>query len=171
MMPVRQNSTYYGDMITNRISNIYKNTRKFGLPYIFLKSFGAIGFNTGHRLRKLTEKYYASLSHTGCEKELVEDFTKQLGYIPDLENPQTFDEKLQWLKLYDSTPLKTRLADKYLVRDWVKDKIGEKYLIPLLGVWDSFDEIDFDKLPEEYVLQCNHGCGMLAIVRKYPAPP
>ena len=58
----------------------------------------------------------------------------------DLENPQTFNEKMQWLKLYDSTPIKTKLADKYLVREWVKDKIGEEYLIPLLGVYDSFDD-------------------------------
>lgn len=69
------------------------------------------------------------------------------------------------MKLYDSTPLKTRLADKYLVRDWVKEKIGEEYLIPLLGVWDSFDEIDFDKLPDQFVLKANHGCGWNIIVR------
>ena len=83
----------------------------------------------------------------------------------DLENPKTFNEKIQWLKLYDSTPLKTRLADKYLVRDWVKEKIGEEYLIPLLGVWDKFDDIDFDKLPDRFVLKCNHGCAYNIIVK------
>lgn len=82
----------------------------------------------------------------------------------NLENPQTFNEKIQWLKLYDSTPLKTRLADKYLVRDWVKEKIGEEYLIPLLGVWEKFDDIDFDKLPDKFVLKANHGCGWNIIV-------
>ena len=91
-------------------------------------------------------------------------YKKTTGETLNLENPQRFNEKIQWLKLYDSTPLKTRLADKYLVRDWVKEKIGEEYLIPLLGVWDNFDEIDFDKLPNQFVLKCNHGCGYNIIV-------
>lgn len=83
----------------------------------------------------------------------------------DLKNPRTFNEKIQWMKLYDSTPIKTRLADKYLVRDWVKKKIGEQYLVPLLGVWDGYDEIDFDSLPQKFVLKCNHGSGMNYIVK------
>ena len=82
-----------------------------------------------------------------------------------LENPQTFNEKIQWLKLYDSTPLKTRLTDKYAVRSWIKEKIGEKYLIPLLGVYNSFDEIDFNKLPNQFVIKCNHGSGWNIIVK------
>lgn len=81
------------------------------------------------------------------------------------ENPKTFTEKIQWMKLYDSTPIKTRLADKYLVRQWVAEKIGAEYLIPLLGVWDNFDDIDFDLLPNQFVLKCNHGSGMNIIVR------
>lgn len=83
----------------------------------------------------------------------------------NLSNPQTFNEKIQWIKLFDATPIKTRLADKYLVRDWVKEKIGEKYLIPLLGVYDKFEEIDFDKLPEKFVIKCNHGCAYNIIVK------
>ena len=82
-----------------------------------------------------------------------------------IDNPQTFNEKIQWLKLYDSTPIKTRLADKYLVRDWVKEKIGEEYLIPLLGVYDDFEEIDFDKLPNQFVIKCNHGSGYNIVVK------
>lgn len=87
------------------------------------------------------------------------------GETLNLDNPKTFNEKIQWLKLYDSTPLKTRLADKYAVRDWVKEKIGEQYLLPLLGVWDRFEDIDFDKLPQKFVLKCNHGSGYNIIVR------
>jgi hypothetical protein len=68
-------------------------------------------------------------------------------------------------KLYDSTPIKTKLTDKYLVRDWVKERIGEKYLIPLIGVWDKFDDIDFDRLPDKFVLKFNHGCGWNIIVK------
>lgn len=99
------------------------------------------------------------------EKELCKWYMRATGKTLDLTNPQTYNEKIQWLKLYDSTPLKTRLADKYLVRDYVKEKIGEEYLIPLLGVWDSFDEIDFDTLPNSFVLKANHGSGWNIIVK------
>ena len=92
-------------------------------------------------------------------------YKRSTGKDLDLDNPRSFNEKIQWMKLYDSTPIKTRLADKYLVREWVTEKIGEEYLIPLLGVWDSFDEIDFDKLPQQFVLKCNHGSGANIIVK------
>lgn len=91
-------------------------------------------------------------------------YKKRTGKKLNLENPVTFNEKIQWSKLYDVTPLKTQLADKYLVREWVKEKIGEEYLIPLLGVWDKFDDIDFDKLPDQFVLKANHGSGWNIIV-------
>ena len=109
--------------------------------------------------------YYAQLSPQAYASELQEWFWDVMGKKLDLDNPRTYNEKIQWLKLYDSTPLKTRLADKYLVRDWVKEKIGEEYLVPLLGVWDSFDEIDFDALPQSFVLKANHGCGWNLIVK------
>ena len=97
--------------------------------------------------------------------KLLEAFYEYYTFTPlDLKDPQTFNEKIQWMKLYDSTPKKTLLADKYLMRDWIKEKIGEEYLIPLLGVWDSFDEIDFDALPNQFVLKANHGSGMNIIV-------
>ena len=92
-------------------------------------------------------------------------YRRATGQYLNLDNPRTFNEKIQWLKLYDSTPLKTRLADKYLVRDWVKEKIGEQYLIPLLGVYDKFEDIDFDKLPNQFVIKCNHGCAYNIIVK------
>ena len=77
-----------------------------------------------------------------------------------LENPQTFNEKLQWLKLHDRRPEYTVMADKYLVRDYIAEKLGSEYLIPLLGVWDDPEEIDFDSLPDQFVLKCNHNSGM-----------
>ena len=82
-----------------------------------------------------------------------------------LANPKTYNEKLQWLKLYNAVPIKTLLADKYLVREWVKDRIGEEYLVPLLGVYDKFDDIDFDALPNQFVMKCNHGSGWNIIVQ------
>ena len=110
-------------------------------------------------------EYYKKLEHLEYRKALEEWFERRTGEKLNLDNPQTFNEKIQWLKLYESTPLKTKLADKYAVREWVQEKIGEKHLIPLLGVWDSFDEINFDTLPEKFVLKCTHGCGMNLIVK------
>lgn len=69
------------------------------------------------------------------------------------------------MKLYDTTILKTKLTDKYLVREWVQEKIGQKYLIPLIGVFDSLDEIDINKLPEKFVMKTNHGSGCNMIVK------
>lgn len=124
--------------------------------------------NQQNKINNLTKQLNYKLSkYMSPEKypEFLKDwYFEKTGETLNLENPQTFNEKIQWLKLYDSTPLKTRLADKYLVRDWVKEKIGEEYLIPLLGVWDNFDEIDFNTLPDKFVLKCNHGCGYNIIV-------
>lgn len=81
----------------------------------------------------------------------------------DLEHPVTFNEKLQWLKLYDRDPLYMTLVDKYEVKKYVADIIGEEYIIKTLGVWDSFDGIDFDKLPNQFVLKGTHDCGSVII--------
>lgn len=83
----------------------------------------------------------------------------------NLENPQTFNEKLQWLKLYDRKPEYTTMVDKYEVKQYVADKIGEQYIIPTLGVWDAFEEIDFENLPNQFVLKCTHDSGGIAICR------
>ena len=99
------------------------------------------------------------------EKEIVVTYKNVCHSNLNIKDPQNYNEKIQWLKLYDSTPIKTRLADKYLVRDWIKEKIGEEYLIPLLGVYDRFEEINFDKLPKQFVIKCNHGCGYNIIVK------
>ena len=77
----------------------------------------------------------------------------------DLKAPQTFNQKLQWLKLYNRKPEYTRMVDKYEAKKYVADIIGEEYIIPTYGVWDSFDEIDFSKLPDRFVLKCTHGSG------------
>lgn len=94
------------------------------------------------------------------EEYLKRFFLAYMGHPLDLENPRTFNEKLQWLKLYNRCPEYTMMVDKYLVRQYVADKIGEKYLIPLLGVWNDPNEIDFDALPAQFVLKCNHNSGL-----------
>jgi hypothetical protein len=79
--------------------------------------------------------------------------------------PQTFNEKLQWLKLYDRKPEYVQMVDKYEVRSYVADKIGKEHLISLLGVWDRFEDIDFDGLPDQFVLKCTHNSGGIIICR------
>ena len=102
-------------------------------------------------------------------QEYAEELKKWYWYVTgkelDLENPRTYNEKIQWIKLYGTTPLMTMLSDKWAVREWVSNRIGEKYLIPILGVWERFDEIPFDELPNEFVLKCTHGSGWNMIVR------
>ena len=81
------------------------------------------------------------------------------GYPLDLKNPRTFNEKIQWLKLYDHNPLYTTLVDKYAVKEWVANRIGREYIIPTLAVYDTVDEINLDELPDRFVLKCTHDSG------------
>lgn len=92
-------------------------------------------------------------------------FKKLMGCSLNLRNPQTFNEKLQWLKLYNRDPLYTTLVDKYAVKQYIADKIGEQYIIPTLGVWNKFEDIDFDELPNQFVLKCTHDSGGLTICK------
>lgn len=78
----------------------------------------------------------------------------------NIDSPRTFSEKLQWLKLYDRRKEYTMMVDKYKVRDYITQKLGKEYLIPLLGVWNNPEEIDFDMLPNQFVLKCNHNSGL-----------
>ena len=88
-----------------------------------------------------------------------------IGKKLNLDNPKTFNEKLQWLKLYNRKPEYTKMVDKYEVRKYISEKIGDEYLIPLIGVYDKFEEIDFDKLPEQFVIKCNHDSGSTIICK------
>lgn len=111
------------------------------------------------------------LSYKGAFRWLPDEiylkllFRAIMGKKLNLDNPTTYSEKLQWIKLYDRNPLYTRLVDKYQVKEYVKNKIGEKYIIPTIGVWDSFDQIDFLKLPEQFVMKCTHDSGGLIICK------
>lgn len=91
-------------------------------------------------------------------------FRFRMGYKLDLDNPQTFCEKLQWLKLYNCRPEYTQMVDKYAVKDYVAKIIGEEYIIPTLGVWDKPEEIEWDKLPDKFVLKTTHGGGSSGVV-------
>jgi hypothetical protein len=86
-------------------------------------------------------------------------------YFANLRNPETFNEKLQWLKLHDRNPLYTTLVDKYAVKKWVSDKIGKQYVIPTIGVWEKAEDIDFNKLPNQFVLKTTHDSGSVIICK------
>ncbi len=98
-------------------------------------------------------------------KYIKKIFKVKMGYDLDLNNPQTFTEKLQWLKLYDRKPIYTTMVDKHDVKDYVANIIGKEYIIPTLGVYDKFEDIDFSKLPNQFVLKCTHDSGGLVIVK------
>lgn len=86
------------------------------------------------------------------------------GYWPNWKNPKTFNEKLQWLKLYDRRPEYTMMVDKYSVKEYVSSIIGSEYVIPTLGVWNRPEEIEWEKLPNKFVLKTTHGGGNEGVV-------
>ena len=92
-------------------------------------------------------------------------YRQVMGKELDLAHPKTFNEKLQWLKIHDRKPVYTRMVDKYEAKQYVAEKIGEEYVIPTLGVWDRFEDIAFDRLPDQFALKCTHDSGGLVIVR------
>lgn len=100
--------------------------------------------------RLIPDKVYLQLMHYYHKHKLI-----------DFRNPKTFSEKQQWLKLYDRKPEYTIMADKFLVRDYIKNKLGEEYLIPLVGgPWLNAEEIDMSNLPQQFVLKCSNGHGV-----------
>ena len=92
-------------------------------------------------------------------------YLAKLKKVLHLKNPKSFNEKLQWLKLYDRKKIYTTMVDKYEVKKYVADKIGDSYIIPTLGVWDKAENIDFEKLPDRFVLKCTHDSGGLVVCR------
>ena len=92
-------------------------------------------------------------------------YKRKFGKELDLKNPVTFNEKLQWLKLHDRKPEYTTMVDKYEAKAYIAQKIGEEYVVPTLGVWEKFDDIDFTKLPNAFVLKCTHDSGGLVICK------
>jgi len=97
---------------------------------------------------------------------LKKRFIKKLGYVPDFNEPKTFNEKVTARMIYDRCPFYTVLADKHAVRDLVANRIGTQYLVPLLGVHHYFEDIKFDLLPQQFVLKCTHDSGSAVICKK-----
>lgn len=110
----------------------------------------------GHRglFNWMSDKTYLSIA-----------YRIRMGKKLNLESPETFNEKLQWLKLYNRNPKYTDMVDKYKAKEYVSKMIGTEYVIPTIGVWDKFEDIDFDSLPNQFVLKCTHDSGGLVICR------
>lgn len=119
-----------------------------------LKMLHLQGLSTRGLLNWMPDKLYLKLL-----------FEAKMGKKLDLKNPQTYSEKLQWLKLYDRKPIYTKMVDKCEAKKYVAERIGEEYIIPTLGVWEKFDDIDFETLPDRFVLKCTHDSGGLVICR------
>lgn len=130
--------------IVTKIRKVFSNPF-IVIEYIFSKGF----FNF------LPDKQYVKLKYR-CKT----------GKNLNLRHVETFNEKLQWLKLYDRNPLYTQLVNKYEVREYIKKTIGEEYLIPLFGCWDYPNQINFEELPEQFVLKTTHDSGGIFIVNK-----
>lgn len=108
----------------------------------------------------------SKLSHLMSDKAyLAYMYKTAFGNKLDIKDPKTFNEKLQWLKLYNRNPEYCKLVDKYDVKQYISDTIGEQYVIPTLGVWEHFEDIDFDVLPNQFVLKCTHDSGSVIICR------
>lgn len=122
-----------------------------------------------HWLKHPTRFFPALIVRFG--KKLPDDIYLKLQYYSvfgkklNLKNPKTFNEKLQWLKLYDRKPEYTTMVDKVEAKKWVADRIGEQYIIPTLGVWERAEDIDFDSLPDQFVLKTNHDSGAVIICK------
>ncbi len=123
--------------------------RFFQNPYTVFAGFAGHGW-----MKWVPDKLYLKLLYRGL-----------MGRKLNLKKPVRYNEKLQWLKLYDRNPAYTTMVDKWAVRAYVAEKLGEEYLIPSLGVWDRFEDIDFDALPQAFVLKCTHDSGGLVICR------
>ena len=106
-------------------------------------------------------KYFLRFLPDKCYIRLL--YWRRMKRFVDLKNPKTFSEKLQWLKLYDRNPEYTKMVDKYEVKNYIASIIGDEYVIPTLGVWTRFDDIDFEKLPNRFVLKCTHNSGGVII--------
>ncbi len=136
---------FVGGKVKSSFPNVYDDIFYY---YFYLKY---------KRRSKTKPENYASV--------ISRDYMKCTGKSIDIDNPRSYSEKIQFLKLYDDNSLRSMLTDKVQVREWIKEKIGERYLMPVFGIYDSVDEIDFDNLPEKYVIKTNHGSGWNIIVK------
>ncbi len=114
----------------------------------------------------LTKLFWGFIRHFLSDKQYAKcRYWLELDRYLNLETPQRFTEKIQYIKLYERTAIRKKMADRTAVRDYVAAKVGEEYLIPIIGIYDSITESNWNRLSSQFVLKANHGCGMVEIVR------
>lgn len=127
--------------------------------------------NTFKLIMKDPTRFFQMLADNGLLTWMPDEMFLKIAYWLklkkklNLEEPKAFNEKLQWLKLHDRNPEYTRMVDKYEAKKYVAEKVGELHIIPTIGVWESFDQINFENLPNQFVLKCTHDSGGLVICR------
>lgn len=126
---------------------------------------GAVKYVCDSNYRFLFNAAKGKYDSMADEEYLKKMFRAKMGYELNLSNPRTFNEKMQWLKLYYRLPVFTTMVDKYAVREYIAETIGDQYSVPLICTWDNPDQIDIDSLPDEFVLKTTHGCGGMYICR------
>lgn len=119
-----------------------------------------------YNIYKILGEFRAKLN-TGTPDDvfLKNKFYENTGEILNIDKPKSYNEKLQWQKIHDRNPLYTKLVDKYEVRKYVEEKIGKEYLVPSYGIYNTFSDIDFNKLPKTFVLKATHDCGSVFICK------
>lgn len=125
----------------------------------FVRKTAMIGYDCIRNSKILYAKEYKPLMNDRKYIEMV--YKKRFGVMPDLDNPKNFNEKNNWRKLYDRRDIYTSMVDKYRIKDVVRERCGEGYAFPLLGVWNKPKEIDFSQLPDKFVLKVNHAGGVI----------
>ncbi len=128
-----------------------------------IRKIGRFLADSDYRFVVLASRGY--LGRLSAEKFLKRMYSIRMGRVLNLEQPTTYTEKLQWLKLYDHRPEYAVMVDKYAAKQYVADKIGQEYVVPLLGVWDRAEDIDFDALPERFVLKTTHDSGTYIVCK------
>ena len=130
-----------------------KRTIKLLFPNIYI-------WNSSRLFRR-----HARMNEDEMKEEISRLYKHYLNRELDWSNLRRYTEKMQWKKVFNITPLEKTVSDKYAVRQWVKDKIGEDYLIPMLGIWDRFEDINIESLPERFVLKTTHASSNIIIVK------
>lgn len=125
-------------------------------------AFKSLLFNRGHFVAAIVSRCSRLITNDALYLKILYrlEFKRKL----DLDNPITYSEKLQWLKLYYHNPMHTIMADKYAVKQYVKELVGEQYIIPTLFVWDCVEDIDWEKLPQQFVLKTTHDSGNFGVI-------
>lgn len=129
--------------ISSKVIRIIKN------PYEIIRVLNKLNIS-----KFIRDDIYLKILYRACTNKKL-----------NLKNPKTFNEKIQWLKLYDRREEYTKMVDKYEVRKYIENKLGKEYLIPLIGVYNSFDDIKFEQLPKQFILKCTHDSGGVIICK------